>query len=295
MLDDKFTLPPRIVEGNTSTDLEVRESEEVTLRCVSTGSPEPIITWRREDGQQISTGTKKVSSVIGPSLNIVNVNRHHIGAYLCIASNGVQPSVSKRIVLGVNFPPLIEVPNQVVGAATRTDVTLDCNLESHPKSVTYWTRKRNVIVISNSKYNITEVPQGLYKSQMKLRIRNLQPEDYGTYSCSAKNSLGEAENNIKLYEIPAPVPSPQTSSTPKALKPKPEKLWNGHSHNNVAKPNENGVTTDVIEKVSLSYVIQFTSSTTIVSDKSPLPGSSSSFSSPQGLSVFLVIVTWLRH
>ncbi|XP_013793820.1 lachesin-like, partial [Limulus polyphemus] len=192
-------VPPRIDEGNTSTDHEVREGEEVTLKCVATGSPEPTITWRREDGQQISTGTKKVTSVIGSSLSILNVNRHHIGAYLCIASNGVQPSVSKRIVLGVDFPPLIEVPNQVVGAATRTDVTLDCNLESHPKSVTYWTKKKNVIVISNFKYNITEVPHGPYKSQMKLRIRNLQPEDYGTYCCSAKNSLGDAEGNIKLY------------------------------------------------------------------------------------------------
>lgn len=35
----------------------------------------------------------------GTVLNITRVNRLHMGAYLCIASNGVPPTVSKRIML----------------------------------------------------------------------------------------------------------------------------------------------------------------------------------------------------
>jgi len=34
-------------------------------------------------------------------LHIVRVSRLHMGAYLCIASNGVPPSISKRVVLRV--------------------------------------------------------------------------------------------------------------------------------------------------------------------------------------------------
>ncbi|XP_076341809.1 lachesin-like [Tachypleus tridentatus] len=240
-------VPPRIDEGNTSTDLEVKENEEVTLKCVATGSPEPTITWRREDSLPISIGSKKVPSVVGSNLSILKVNRHHIGAYLCIASNGVQPSVSKRIVLGVAFQPTIAVPNQVVGAAIGSDVTLDCNLESHPKSVAYWIREKDVyIVISNTKYNTSETPSGPYKTHMKLQIRNLQPDDLGTYRCSAKNSLGFADGTIKLYEIPAPVTSPQPY-LPDTLQPKSEKLWNSYSHNVVSKPNEKDISTDVID------------------------------------------------
>lgn len=37
----------------------------------------------------------------GSTLGLRQVSRTHMGAYLCIASNGVPPSVSKRITLDV--------------------------------------------------------------------------------------------------------------------------------------------------------------------------------------------------
>lgn len=42
------------------------------------------------------------TSVEGAVFNITRVNRLHMGAYLCIASNGVPPTVSKRIMLIVH-------------------------------------------------------------------------------------------------------------------------------------------------------------------------------------------------
>lgn len=43
-----------------------------------------------------------VLSIEGTTFNITKVNRLHMGPYLCIASNGVPPSVSKRIMLIVH-------------------------------------------------------------------------------------------------------------------------------------------------------------------------------------------------
>ncbi|RZF39911.1 hypothetical protein LSTR_LSTR017637 [Laodelphax striatellus] len=37
--------------------------------------------------------------------------------------------------------PLIQVPNQLVGAPTNTDVTLHCHVEASPKAINYWTRE----------------------------------------------------------------------------------------------------------------------------------------------------------
>ncbi|XP_035230508.1 cell adhesion molecule 1-like [Stegodyphus dumicola] len=43
---------------------------------------------------------------------------------------------------------------------------------------------------------------------MKLTIRNLQPEDYGSYQCVAKNAISETEGSIKLFKTVIPTPSP---------------------------------------------------------------------------------------
>lgn len=108
-----------------------------------------------------------VPTLEGPSITIQRVNRLQMGAYLCIASNGVPPSVSKRILLIVHceklkahcmhsidlslnelFPvsPMIEVQNQLVGAFEGQCVTLECHSEAHPKSINYWTRDKGNIV-----------------------------------------------------------------------------------------------------------------------------------------------------
>lgn len=36
--------------------------------------------------------------------------------------------------------PVIQVPNQLVGAPLGTDVTLECFVESSPTSINYWVR-----------------------------------------------------------------------------------------------------------------------------------------------------------
>lgn len=57
----------------------------------------------------------------GAVLQLVKVSRLHMGAYLCIASNGVPPSVSKRVMLVVHCESLLFVSSQYL--------TLQCNLQ----------------------------------------------------------------------------------------------------------------------------------------------------------------------
>jgi hypothetical protein len=49
-----------------------------------------------------STGHVAVSSYQGEILKLSKITRSEMGAYLCIASNGVPPSVSKRIMVNVH-------------------------------------------------------------------------------------------------------------------------------------------------------------------------------------------------
>ena len=55
-----------------------------------------------------------------------------------------------------------------------------------------------VFSLSGSKYETKTIKSG-YKVYMKLRIRNVQPEDFMEYRCVAKNSLGGSDGTITLY------------------------------------------------------------------------------------------------
>ncbi|CAF4904957.1 unnamed protein product [Pieris macdunnoughi] len=108
-----------------------------------------------------------------------------------------------------NISPMIWVPNQLVGAPAGTDVTVDCHTEAHPRAISYWVYD-NVMVLPTKKYAIN-TEENSYRAHMKLTVRNLQGGDFGNYRCISKNSLGETEGSIRLYEIPMPSTSPKAT------------------------------------------------------------------------------------
>ncbi|XP_026330298.1 lachesin-like isoform X2 [Hyposmocoma kahamanoa] len=209
----QVVVPPSIIDNMTSTDMVVREGSDVTLVCRASGYPEPYVMWRREDGQDFNYNGESVSVVDGETLTINKVSRLHMGAYLCIASNGVPPSISKRISLMVQFPPMLSIPNQLEGAYIGQDVTLECHTEAYPSSINYWTTDRGDMIISGGKYEAYPMDSG-YNKFMMLKIRNITKEDFGHYKCVAKNSLGETDGIIKLDEIPAPPSAFTTTHKP---------------------------------------------------------------------------------
>ncbi|XP_062537206.1 lachesin-like isoform X2 [Armigeres subalbatus] len=234
-------IPPDFIAEDTSSDVIVPEGSSVKLTCRAKGYPEPVVTWRREDGTEIvlkdSAGTKQlVTSYRGEVLKLVKISRSEMGSYLCIASNGVPPSVSKRISLSIHFHPVIQVPNQLVGAPLGTDVSIECLVEASPKSINYWVKDTEMIV-SSPKYQVQDIPKSLYETKMTMTVRAIQKEDMGSYRCIAKNSLGEVDSSIRLYEIPQP--------NRKFYSPK-----YGTDQNDIVKPGSNG---DKSSKPKLSY------------------------------------------
>lgn len=60
-----FSVPPDIINEESSTDISVQEGEDATLVCKATGHPTPRVIWRREDGEHI---LMKKSGVSGKEL-----------------------------------------------------------------------------------------------------------------------------------------------------------------------------------------------------------------------------------
>ena len=105
-----------------------------------------------------------------------------MGKYLCVATNGVNPSTSKMfdtkvqckkfkkkvkmmyqkdkivstncIVLNRNdmisyilVPPMFWIPSQLEGAYVGQDVTIECHSEAFPDSINYWIKKDGVMLL----------------------------------------------------------------------------------------------------------------------------------------------------
>jgi len=196
---------PVILDFESSpSHITVREGARVVLNCRGDGVPLPRITWRREDGRHINFGNdrkKEAVSLEGEKLVLNKITRTESGAYLCIASNGVPPSVSKRILVEVEFPPMVWVPIQMVGSALGGWVSFECHTEAQPKAISYWARdhgtESELVLMPNARIK-PEITSTGYRTHMKLTIEQLQPQDIGNYRCVAKNSLGEAEGSVKL-------------------------------------------------------------------------------------------------
>ncbi|XP_058447355.1 lachesin-like [Malaya genurostris] len=208
-------VPPNIDDSLSSSDVIVREGSNVTLKCRATGSPHPMVKWKRDDNSKIAIN--KSLSVLewdGESVEISKISRLDMGAYLCIASNGVPPTVSKRIKVSVDFPPMLWIPHQLVGVPLNFNVTLECFTEAHPTSLNYWTREDGHMIHDSRKYR-TESMVGMpaYKTHMRLNIFNIQQVDYGTYKCVAKNPRGETDGTIRLYISTPPTTSPGPPTT----------------------------------------------------------------------------------
>ncbi|XP_076172115.1 neurotrimin [Ptiloglossa arizonensis] len=208
----EVVVPPDILDYPTSTDMVVREGSNVTLRCAATGTPEPTVTWRREAGRTITLSNwNEVTSIQGPELEITRVTRLHMGPYLCIASNGVPPTVSKRIVLIVHFQPMVWIENQLVGAYESQTLILECRSEAYPRPITYWLRPSNETIVNDHNYKVETIPNG-YEITMRLTINSMRTHDFGSFRCVATNTLGETDGKIKLYRIDKP-PTTRRPST----------------------------------------------------------------------------------
>uniref|UniRef100_A0A8D8NCV2 Collagen alpha-2(IV) chain n=1 Tax=Culex pipiens TaxID=7175 RepID=A0A8D8NCV2_CULPI len=200
---NELLVPPTIAGAGTPEALRpivVHEGTHLRLRCAATGTPRPHVEWRREDGKTISNGAWQASSMAGHTLNITKINRVHMGAYQCLADNGIPPPANQTFNLEVHFPPLIRVRNQMVYATNGSSATFECEVEAFPEALKYWERVPGGRLLEpGDKYQMETHNEG-YKSIMRLNITNIRYADFGEYHCIAKNELGITQAEFHLME-----------------------------------------------------------------------------------------------
>ncbi|XP_046452419.1 neurotrimin-like [Daphnia pulex] len=194
------TVPPDILVNESSSDMTMKEGDNTTLRCSAIGYPQPNVTWRREDYQPININ-QSAGVVEGSVLNLVNVHRQQMAAYLCIASNGIPPPVSKRILLRIEFAPAVTSHQVQVFQRLGDALKLHCQCQSWPQGYTSWTFESNRLPPERAVIDYRPQAVGLVVTDMYLTIAEMLPQDKGNYTCHCSNIHGTANWSISVEGI----------------------------------------------------------------------------------------------
>ncbi|XP_076166243.1 dpr-interacting protein lambda [Ptiloglossa arizonensis] len=241
----EVVIPPDIMDDESADGMVTHEGGNIRLRCVATGSPKPTVIWKREDGRNIilrEDGQKQPKkNHTGETLELTGVLRQEMGTYLCIASNNVPPTVSKRYSVDVHFQPVIKMTSELVAAPINSTIVLQCHVEASPHAMNTWYRNTGEKLLPNDKYAMSESALNDYSWQMKLTVNSLKKKDFGEYVCSSENALGKADGVARLQELHLfAITTPSTLAKNTDLKPRKRPISKGKKKNNISGRRAHG-------------------------------------------------------
>ncbi|XP_068097638.1 igLON family member 5 isoform X2 [Hyperolius riggenbachi] len=176
-------VPAKIV--NISSSLTVNEGSNVNLMCLAVGKPEPTVTWR-----QLRDGF----SSEGELLEIYEINRQQAGEYECITSNGVSIPDSKKVLITVNYPPLITDVKHAQSTIGRSAM-LRCQAMAEPAAEFEWFKDDK---------RVTQGMEGVKiqteRTWSVLLFSNVTSKNYANYTCLVSNKLGSYNRSVQLLK-----------------------------------------------------------------------------------------------
>ncbi|XP_045216891.2 opioid-binding protein/cell adhesion molecule homolog isoform X2 [Mercenaria mercenaria] len=189
-------VPAAIKHELSSRNTFLREGETLVLICNVTGVPKPIVTWYK-----LNSGDKQKLNRSGEVLIIPNVTRLDGGTYECAAFNGV--SVRKQISVSIEFAPKVTLLSKRIGQFVGRETILDCQIIANPQPDMYWLKgNSNLESLDKDKYQVELYSSNIDTSvkTLSLRLTDLQQDDFGEYTCYAKNSIGKGFDSVVVYD-----------------------------------------------------------------------------------------------
>lgn len=199
---------PIILEEFSSSDMTVKEGDSVPLRCNASGRPYPQMMWRRE-GNAILPGGGVV--VMGPSLDIENIQYDARGNYICEALNEVGSAI-RNILLQVTHSPKVKADSSEFGQKQGYSRMLVCYIDANPApqldpeiNQLYWSYGVQRISNTDPRYTI-RILEGAYgRLTYELIVNEVTSSDFGVYSCNAANVHGSNSASMNLVETQDPI------------------------------------------------------------------------------------------
>lgn len=196
---------PPLISANSSRGMVVATGETFTLSCNAMGVPQPKISWRRENNGLLPTGGVVAK---GNSITIYNATKDDRGIYYCIADNSVGKAARRSVGVEIEFAPQVNLVRAKYRQAVGYPIELHCSIEASPSPDISWLKDGYQINSDNNFYHISFTSNSNDFIQSTLRIKRVDPRDFGMYRCRAINKLGDKQNSMILERADAPVCPP---------------------------------------------------------------------------------------
>ncbi|XP_041863967.1 neural cell adhesion molecule 1a isoform X14 [Melanotaenia boesemani] len=193
---------PKITYFNNQTASEF--DEQVTLTCEALGDPTPTISWSfgnrvfTEGEQSLDRNVVVRSHARVSSLTLKNIQFTYAGQYLCTASNSIGHD-SQHMYLEVRYAP------KILGAVTvytweGNPANISCEVDAHPGASVVWFRDGFQLPSPNTtNIKIYNTPTISY-----LEISPDSQNDFGSYNCTATNTMGTESKEFLLIQAEVP-------------------------------------------------------------------------------------------
>ncbi|XP_076454882.1 uncharacterized protein LOC143289709 isoform X2 [Babylonia areolata] len=180
-----------------SGNVTAREGDTVVLQCYANANPPPLLTWwLRTPGAQEAYVRKGKG---GNKLRIRNVQDKDEGVYKCEASSRQAPAVSVFFHLQVGFPPQAEIQERSVMVLYGRGVEVTCHVHIKSPDVLLW-RKDGQDITPDHRRSVTLIKRSQYRFELRLLVREMRKEDFGHYTCLARDHLGESQASVDMFE-----------------------------------------------------------------------------------------------
>ncbi|XP_050412731.2 neuroglian [Patella vulgata] len=193
-----YSEPPTIIRPPEANQVTA-EGLSVNISCLTTGKPDPQITWFIE-GQQI-TGGRYITQLNGDLL-IQNVTLSDAGNYTCVAENRFGKETAYGI-LSVKLKTKIEQGPLDLEVNAPDEATFTCSGTTDPDEVhnltILWERNNELITPNDQRMVISDYHNS-------LTVRPTIVRDSGMYTCIATNGIDSDRKSAILVvkDIPDP-------------------------------------------------------------------------------------------
>lgn len=193
-------------------NITVHVGNTARLECSAKGQPSPIISWKKDGGDNFPAATERRMHVMPADdvFFIVEVKPKDMGLYTCTATNEAGFVLSNAYVIVYDEPQVVrKMPKRQV--LRGTSVQLEClpAAGAPPSSIVWY--KDEVPLKPSERHFLTGYDQLLYMTRMDA-------DDSGDYSCHISNQEGTNANSFRIDVVDKIVDTVEATGSEEATK-----------------------------------------------------------------------------